>query len=409
MGFTSSELAGGARGTAGQELRRSWTVLLACILGASVGAGAFPLFLIPVIGLRLEAAFGWSRLETSSLTSIGFVGAAMGVPVVGWLNDRWSIKAAALISLCAIGGLLMLAALAPSDIRVWQAGVFALMLLGSGTLSAPFSKIVCGHFHAMRGLALGLTVGAVSFLAAVALPLFSRLIDQGGLGSFFVGAGLAYILILAPVLFWLLPASRGGEAGAAQTAGAPVTEQPPRILWLLGAAAIVMAFVSGTAPHLAAVAADGKHVPPALVGSVFAAVVMLSRPVSGAVIDLTDAAKVAAAASALAALGLLLVAFAGDRYILLSAVLLATAVGAELDIVAFLVSRYVAPARYGRVFGWIYGGVLLAAAAGPVLAALLHDLTGAYRLPFLAAAVLAALSCGIFLMLPPYARHRSAA
>ena len=125
------------------ELKRWWRVLLICSLGASVGAAAFPLFLVPVIGLRLEATFGWSRLDTSSLTSIAFLGGAIGVPVAGWLTDRWSAKWPVVTSMAAVGAMLLLASLAPGDVGVWRAGIFVFMLLGAGTLSAAFCKIVC--------------------------------------------------------------------------------------------------------------------------------------------------------------------------------------------------------------------------------------------------------------------------
>ncbi|SKB95362.1 MFS transporter [Sphingopyxis flava] len=387
------------------ELKRSWRVLLICSLGGSVGAAAFPLFLVPVIGLRLEAQFGWSRLDTSSLTSIAFLGGALGAPIAGWFGDRRSMKGPVIASMAAVGAMLILASFAPRDVAAWQAGIFVFMLLGAGTLSASFCKIICEYFDAMRGLALGITIGSVSFMSAALLPWFGALIDRVGTGEFLLRAGAVYFVAILPLLLWLLPGTRPAGAASAEAergADGETPKVPPRALWLLGTAGVLLSVITGSAAHLAAVAADGGHIDPALVGSVFAAGVMVSRPAAGFLIDLVDARRVGAAAAALAAAGLALTALSGDSYVLLAALLLAAAVGSEFDVVAYLASHYVAPGRFGRLFGWMYAGMLVAAAAGPLFIAVQRDVFGAYRIPFLSAAVLAGLACAILASLPRY-------
>jgi MFS family permease len=391
----------------GHELKRSWVVLLVCSLGASVGAAAFPLFFVPVIGVRLEAQFGWSRLDTSSLTSVAFVGGAMGTVIVGWLNDKWSTKLPVVASMAAIGGMLLLAAMAPPSIMAWQIGIFVFMLLGAGTLSAPFIKIICEHFQAMRGLALGITIGSVSFASAVALPAISRLIDRAGTAQFFIGAGIVYVVVVAPLLLVLLPESGRGRANTPLAPGKRETRPRPHALWLLGIAGVLLSIITGSAAHLAAVAADGHAIAPAVIGSIFAAGVMISRPLAGFIIDHVNAAHVGAAAAAMAAIGLLIAALFGDRYLIVSALLLAVAVGAEFDIVAYLASHYAASSQFGRLFGWMYSGMLVAAAAGPLFIAFQLELFGTYRIPFSSAAALAGIAACIMLILPPYARERS--
>lgn len=402
---TASERAGSL-----QELRRSWVVLLACSFGASLGAAAFPLFLVPVIGLRLEQQFGWTRLDTSSLTSIAFIGGALGTIIVGRLNDTWSTKIPVIASMAAIGGMLLLAAAAPPNITAWQIGIFVFMLLGAGTLSASFIKIVCEHFQAMRGLALGITIGSISFVSAVALPAISGLIDRIGTEQFFIGAGVLYFVVIAPLLLGLLPESRRQQASTTAEPGQH-DENPrahdSRALWLLGIAGILLSIITGSAAHLAAVAADGNRFSPAMIGSIFALGVMISRPLAGFIIDFVNAAHVGATAAAMAAVGLLLAALFGDQYLVVSALLLAVSVGAEFDIVAYLASHYAASTQFGRLFGWMYSGMLVAAAAGPLFIAIQLNMFGAYRIPFSSAAFLAAVACCMMLMLPPYSRERS--
>lgn len=61
-----------------------------------------------------------------------------------------------------------------------------------------------------------------------------------------------------------------------------------------------------------------------------------------------------------------------------STLLIAGALGAELDLIAYMVARYVPARRFGTIFGWIYAGMPLAGPAGPILLAFIRDRTGDY-------------------------------
>ena len=63
-------------------------------------------------------------------------------------------------------------------------------------------------------------------------------------------------------------------------------------------------------------------------------------------------------------------------------------VGAEIDLVAYLVSKLFPRAAYGTAYGAIYGLFLLGGALGPALIGALFDATGSYRLPMVCAATL---------------------
>ena len=211
-------------------------------------------------------------------------------------------------------------------------------------------------------------------VSAVALPWFSTLIDRYGTEGFFLGAGAFYFIVMIPLLWWLLPDEP--MATAIERSDSPVPARhpaPPRAIWILGIAGILLAVVAGSAAHLAAIAADGKRVAPATVGSIFALGVLISRPLAGFVIDHVSAKLVGATTALVAALGL------------------------------NLASKYVSESRFGRIFGWMYSGMLLAAASGPILIALQLGLFGSYRTPLLLAAALAATAAMLILLLPPYA------
>jgi len=56
-------------------------------------------------------------------------------------------------------------------------------------------------------------------------------------------------------------------------------------------------------------------------------------------------------------------------------------IGAEADVMPFLVSRYFGMRCMGELFGCIFGSYTLGAAVGPYLIGAGFDWTGSYRLP----------------------------
>ncbi|NBQ89610.1 MAG: MFS transporter, partial [Betaproteobacteria bacterium] len=56
------------------------------------------------------------------------------------------------------------------------------------------------------------------------------------------------------------------------------------------------------------------------------------------------------------------------------------ALGAEVDLMAFMVSRYFGLRHYGFLYGTIYAGFWVGIAGGPALAGWLYDARGNYLL-----------------------------
>ena len=78
--------------------------------------------------------------------------------------------------------------------------------------------------------------------------------------------------------------------------------------------------------------------------------------------------------------------------------------GAELDIVAYLTSRYFGRENFGFLFGTIGGFLGLATGNGPVILNAIYDATGSYDPGLWAAMPLCVISALSFLLLGPYPR-----
>ena len=83
-------------------------------------------------------------------------------------------------------------------------------------------------------------------------------------------------------------------------------------------------------------------------------------------------------------------------------VIFGLALGAELDILAYLTSRYFKVASFGMLFGTIGGFIGLAGATGPVLLNAVYDATRSYELALWGILPVCLLSAMLFLLLGPY-------
>jgi MFS family permease len=86
----------------------------------------------------------------------------------------------------------------------------------------------------------------------------------------------------------------------------------------------------------------------------------------------------------------------------IAAVLVGLGIGAEVDIIAYLTSRYFGLRSYGAIFGWIWAVFGVSGGLGAYLMGFGFDKTGSYLVPligFFCASVLAAL---LIVALGPY-------
>ena len=78
------------------------------------------------------------------------------------------------------------------------------------------------------------------------------------------------------------------------------------------------------------------------------------------------------------------------------------AFGAEMDVMAYFVSRYFGAKYFGQIHGYIFGIFYIGAGPGPLLMGLAYDVFGSYR-PALIVFLSAALLCSaLMLLLPRY-------
>ena len=78
------------------------------------------------------------------------------------------------------------------------------------------------------------------------------------------------------------------------------------------------------------------------------------------------------------------------------------AIGAEVDLIGYLVARYFGMAAYGKIYGMLYAAFVIGVGSSPILIAKLHNISGGYTDAVFTSAIFVAVSAVLFLLLPRF-------
>jgi MFS family permease len=391
------------------ELRGNWSVLLGATLGVALGHALYPLYVMPLLGLQLEHLMGWSREQATSLLTAMSIGNLLGMLCAGAIIDKFGPRWPAVVSTAAIGLLLASAPFLPTSLTAWRVGGFLFSVLGCATGPVAYSRAICDVFFKARGLALGLSLGAIGLAGALMPTVLIALMGKFGVQGGLQALGIGYVVLLAPTVALLLGARAGRTAHASTPlsldAHADITPIS-RFRWLsLGFGFFLLTGAGfGAAASIPGLARDTHSGSPVAIMAMLSLTIMVARPISGFLIDLSTAQIVSAAGTALTALGMVLIAMM-PHLLPIGAILIGISLGAEIDILAFFVSRYADPARESRNFASIYFLIGLANATMPLAFAHARALTGSYSSILIGAAIATLVAGAVIGTLPRYARR----
>ena len=379
---------------------RGWWVVLVSGIGlmlhyGPVISGTFGVFLKP-----LSEEFGWSRAEISLGFSLSTLVLSAALPIVGRLLDRFGARRVIVPSLLLFGlGVAPFRILLP---ELWHFyAIYALLgVVGSGTTPVTFSKVISQWFDRRRGIALAL-IATGSSLGAFILPPFAQaLLDAVGWRQAYFLLGLLVIAVTVPAVGLFLrdtpqmagPPPDGERESPGAASAPPVHEQglSNREAWRSGTFwLIVVAFFlmsvsfHGCFIHLVPMLTD-RGVPgrqAVLAISLLAVGSMTGRLCAGYLLDRFFGPPIAIALFGLATTGILLLwTGLGSGWAFLAATLLGVGMGAEGDIVPYLLSRYFGLRAFGEIYGYAFTAFVLGAVIGPLVMAASFDFTGSYRL-----------------------------
>ena len=389
-----------------------WTVASGTVSG-TLNIGTVMVYAFGILTLGLMKEFGWSREVIASAFTAFLVGSAVGLAGLGWLISRYGVRAPAAVLAATCGlSLVSVGVMPPAPLLF----VLIFVLVGVGgaaTTPLPFAVAISGFFDARRGIALGLVVSG-SGLGAILLPQLAQYTSSHfgwRAGFMIIGSLMVTILVTSFVVFVRTPPGIVERrdlmrAGAVQGRTVRQIYTGNRYFWLILLPILAVSIATfGAMGSLVLFNKDKGYSgeTTAWILSTVGLVSLFGRLIVGFLLDRLPAPYVTATILLLAAFGLLLLTVGSSvGMVCLGAVFVGLAMGAEADLLTFLVSRYFPLVEISRVIAinwvaWALGGAL-----GAPLAAASFARFGSYLPAYWLFATVLVLGALIVCRLGPY-------
>jgi MFS family permease len=405
-----------------------WWIVLVAAVGLFMGYGPIVSFTFGVFFKPLSQEFGWSRAQVSLAFSLSLLVMSVAFPLVGRLVDRFGARKIIVPSVLLFGlGLMSFSLLSA---HLWHLYVIYVLLgvVGGGTAPVPYSNVISHWFDKRRGLALGVAMVGLGLGTFMMPSLAQTLIVAGGWRQAYLLIGLMVIVVAMPVvgLFLketpqMLELTPDGEVvdvdgvrREAQKGGMSFHEaRHTDTFWVMLSAFFFMsASAHGCVIHLAPLLTDRGVSPQsaAFAMSLLGGALLLGRVGAGYLLDRFFASSVAVCFFSGATLGFILL-WSGTTGSLafVAAFLVGLGIGAEGDIIAYLVSRYFGLRAFGEIYGYVFAAFTLGGVIGPLVMGVGFDSTGSYRPVLGVFVVITLIAAGLMTRLGPYRRWEPAA
>lgn len=393
------------------EFHRHGLLLFGAFAGISVCIASLLFYTMGMFVTELGGAFGWDRTSVASGAAFFTAGMAISSPAWGRLADRWPLRPVICLALAATAlGFVALATM-PGSLVYFFAVVFTMSVIGTGASPVTFTVILNRAFEAARGSALGLALMGTGVGATLGPVLVGAAIARGG-WRYGYGALAAVVLIAIPVVWFALrdvarltPARAGSHTPLEGVAYADAVRMP--LFWRLAAIFFIAALgFGGLLVHLVGMLTDAGYprTEAASIAGLVGLSIIASRLLTGVLCDRVFAPLVGAAAFAASALGCAIITFSIENAVF-GAILLGAAIGAEVDLVSYLIARYFGMRGYGAIYGAQYSAFLIGTGVSPIFMGAIFDARGDYRdAQYIALACLTSASL-LMLSLPRFDRR----
>ena len=400
------------------EFSHGWRALTAATVGTMCGIFTLTnysqgFFVSPIID-----EFGWSSSQFFlSYTVLMCVGLATG-PIVGTIVSRLGIRIVGMIGLIghAIGYIAI--SFNNGSLVLWYLSFALLAVLGAGSLPIVWTSVLNGWFNKHRGVAIGITMAGTGLGAFFLPPIVEFFISNYGWRIAYRCVGVGALLISLPVVFTLFWENSGNSASRdaqsdAETSSWGLTRRQAMStyrFWVLGAVLFVTVLViAGVLSNFERIMSEQgfERSSIATMAAVMGLTVVIGRLLVGALVDRFWAPGVASCFFLLPVFGLLILintqlTFTTGVFI---SILIGLAAGAELDLLAYLTSKYFGPAHYASIFGAVLAFFSVGAGMAPPLFGALAQAYEGYSTVLTGAVVFLALSIGLFLSLGRYPKQ----
>lgn len=397
--------------SAAAEWKAGYPVVITSFFGLAIAvlsSWSIGLFMEPI-----QQEMGWGRAQISAglvmMSIVGFCAA----PFVGRLIDRIGVREVGLTGMTIY--CVAFALLGTSGSQLWQWWALWLLLALGYVLVKPtlWAVAVSQRFDTHRGLALAVTMSGSGVLLIFMPSIVTTLISDHGWRASYLILGCGSALLTLPLMILFLRDSKTGHKSTPSRGRIDTDaerEASNKELWasllsgrfirLLIVAVLVTVAIIGLQVHFIPIL-SGKGIDRstgALMAGMIGVGSITGRLICGFLMDRTRGQLVGAAFFALPAISsAMLLTYDGNFTLGCTiAFMQGLALGAELDVMTYLVSRYFGLKNYGTLIGTIVGFLMVGNGAGPTIAGWVYDVTGSYQL-FIIAAIPTFLLCSLLI------------
>jgi MFS family permease len=399
-----------------------WWVVLAVAVGLFMGY-------VPIIGFTFSIFFvpiaeemKWSRAEISLAFSISLLVLSVCLPVAGRLVDRVGPRRVILTSVVIFSlGLMSFYYLSPN---LWHYYLIYVVIgmVGSGVSPVPYYNVISHWFDRKRGLALGLSMIGVG-LSELLTPSFAQaLIGTIGWRAAYIVLGIVVAAVTFPVVALFLK-ERPQQLGLLPDGATEISERAERetgpaqgltanqawrtgVFWLMSVGLFLVSMsLTGCLVHLVPMLKDRgmSAANAALAISILGGANLMGRVLTGYLLDRVFASSVAFFFFCGAAVGIfMLLIGATGALAFIATFLIGLGMGAEGDIMAYIVGRYFGLLAFGEIYGYVLAIYTLGAMLGPVVMGLSFDMNGDYKMALTGFVAVTLLGAALMTQLGPY-------
>ncbi|MEJ7935968.1 MFS transporter [Sphingobium sp. AN558] len=394
----SSEIEGSANHNPPPgEFQRNWKLIIACAAGCGFCMSAISQHSIGPFVKPLSEDMNWTRTQVQSALLLSQLAAATGVICAGILISRFPLRSIAIAGLTGTVIGLLLASQAKSLPFYYLAYVIA-AFVGAGAGNIAWSRAITGSFDTHRGLALAIALSGTG-ISGIALPsILVWVISEYGWRTGYVALAAFPALISLPLVLFLFWPERSHGAGAKALAANSLSNKElfrSYRFWVLLMSVVCVYFaVTGVLSNLIPALTDGgfSAANAAIAQGSLAAAILAGRLLVGLLVDRFWAPAVGAIFLTPPAIGcLILMSDPSLIAAICAAAMIGMAAGAELDLLALLISRYFGLRPFARIFSYMSAMISVGGGVGPLLFSWIREFTGSYQASF-------TMTAGLFLL-----------
>ena len=388
-----------------------WWLVVGALLGLVVNTGVIEVFTFSVFLKPISEDLGFQRQTIALAGVFGSLCATFATPAFGKALDHFGLRKIHLPMICLYALATALLAFLNSSFALMAAFFCFRGIVGSGQSPIAYSKAIAAWFDKDRGLALGIAIAGVGIGVAIMPQVASWLIGAYGWRIAFAGLGAAILLIgfIPALLFVREPPFHTDHVVAGRPAVPGSTVRDAIYSWRFWAMTIAFFIgviaINGMLTRVVPLLSDRGISRAVAVSALSASGIALTvgRIISGWTLDRVHGPYVACAFFASATVGIALLASgAGGSVPFVATVLCGLGIGAEVDLMAFFISRYFGLRSFGAIYGALFALFSVGNGVGPYLMDLSFGHAGSYVPMMLVFVVGLVAACGLLLPLGPY-------